>query len=205
MAGILSGRVSPSGRLPVSVPTHSGGQPATYLAPQLAERSEVSNIDPTPAYGFGHGLSYSTIDWTDPTIDGTPVIESASPTELPTDGTARIGLTVRNSSTRDAVEVVQLYLHDPVASVVQPVSRLIGYSRVALAAGESANVVFEVPADVSSFTGPAGKRVVEPGALELRLARSSQNTEFTIPLRLTGQVRTVGVSRELHARPIVTR
>ena len=205
VAGILSGRVSPSGRLPVSVPAHSGGQPATYLAPKLAEQSEVSNIDPTPAYGFGHGLSYSTITWIDPTVDGAPLTEGASPTEIPTNGTARVGLSVQNSGDRDAVEVVQLYLHDPVATVVQPVSRLIGYSRVTLAPGETATVNFEVPADVTSFTGLAGKRVVEPGALELRLARSSQQTEFTVPLRLTGTVRSVGATRELHARATITQ
>lgn len=205
IAGVLSGRISPSGRLPVSIPAHPGAQPSTYLAAQLAERSEVSNIDPTPAYGFGHGLGYSTVSWSDPTVDGSAFDQNAEARQLPTDGRVSVGLALHNASDRDTVEVVQLYLHDPVASVVQPVSRLVGYSRVELAAGDTATVVFDVPADIASFTGPSGTRIVEPGGLELRLSRSSQQTEFAIPVRLTGSIRTTGESRELHAHATVTR
>ena len=57
LAGVLSGRVNPSGKLPVGVPRQAGGQPHTYLAPPLGQRSQrVSNLDPTPAFPFGHGL-----------------------------------------------------------------------------------------------------------------------------------------------------
>ena len=205
ITGILSGRVSPSGRLPVSIPRHPGAQPSTYLAAKLSERSEVSNIDPTPAYGFGHGLGYSTIAWFDPTVGGNPLAEDAEAVAIPTNGRISVGLSVQNASARDSVEIVQLYLHDPVASVVQPVSRLVGYSRIELAAGETATVSFDVPADVAAFTGPGGDRIVEPGAVELRLSRSSQDTEFTVPVRLTGETRSLDETRELHARPTITR
>src|SRR5690606_6872462 len=57
VAGVLSGRVVPSGRLPVSVPRLPGGQPTTYLTSKLGHRSDVSSADPTPLYPFGHGLS----------------------------------------------------------------------------------------------------------------------------------------------------
>ncbi len=63
IAGVLSGRTTPSGRLPVSVPRGPGSQPTTYLGARLAQASEVSNIDPTPAFGFGHGLTYTTFAW----------------------------------------------------------------------------------------------------------------------------------------------
>ncbi len=66
-----------------------------------------------------------------------------------------------------------MYLHDPVASVVRPVNRLIGYARVPLDAGESVTVTFDVPAEVSAFSGRDGQRIVEPGALQLRLGASS--------------------------------
>src|ERR1035437_2286197 len=65
IAGVLSGRVNPSGRLPVSVPSHPGAQPATYLAAPLARKNRVSNIDPGAAFPFGHGLGYTSFEWFD--------------------------------------------------------------------------------------------------------------------------------------------
>ncbi|MFE0790622.1 glycoside hydrolase family 3 N-terminal domain-containing protein, partial [Streptomyces mutabilis] len=152
VAGVLSGRTNPSGRLPVSVPRGAGSQPTTYLGARLAHASEVSNIDPTPAFGFGHGLAYTTFEWSDLAVDGK---------EAPTDGEFSLELTVRNTGERHGTEVVQLYLHDPVASVVQPVQRLIGYTRVPLEAGEERRVRVTVPADLAYFKLLDGDRVVD--------------------------------------------
>ncbi|WSB46484.1 glycoside hydrolase family 3 C-terminal domain-containing protein [Streptomyces cellulosae] len=190
IAGVLSGRTNPSGRLPVSVPRTSGSQPTTYLGARLAQASEVSNIDPTPAFGFGHGLTYTTFAWSDLTVDAE---------EAPTDGEFTASLTVRNTGDRPGTEVVQLYLHDPVASVVQPVQRLVGYARVDLEAGEERRVRVTVPADVASFTGRDGRRIVEPGALELRLAASSTNARLTTTVTLTGPTREVDHTRRFRA------
>ncbi|MDQ0489002.1 beta-xylosidase [Streptomyces thermodiastaticus] len=190
IAGVLSGRTNPSGRLPVSVPRTSGSQPTTYLGARLAQASEVSNIDPTPAFGFGHGLTYTTFAWSDLTVDAE---------EAPTDGEFTASLTVRNTGERAGTEVVQLYLHDPVASVVQPVQRLVGYARVDLKAGEERRVRVTVPADVASFTGRDGRRIVEPGALELRLAASSTNARLTTTVTLTGPAREVDHTRRFRA------
>ncbi|WND39125.1 glycoside hydrolase family 3 N-terminal domain-containing protein [Streptomyces sp. BB1-1-1] len=190
IAGVLSGRTGPSGRLPVSVPRGAGAQPTTYLGARLAHASEVSNIDPTPAFGFGHGLTYTTFAWSDlVTYTG----------EAATDGEFSLALTVRNTGERHGTEVVQLYLHDPVASVVQPVQRLIGYTRVPLAPGEARRVRVTVPADLASFTGRDGRRLVEPGDLELRLAASSTTPLLTATVTLTGPVRHVDHTRRLHA------
>ncbi|MFD8012411.1 beta-glucosidase [Streptomyces sp. NPDC058955] len=190
IASVLSGRTEPSGRLPVSVPRHPDAQPSTYLASRLGRRSEVSNIDPTPAFGFGHGLAYTTFAWGDLTVEEA---------EVPTDGVVRLALTVTNTGDRPGTEVVQLYLHDPVASVVQPVQRLVGYVRVGLAPGEGRRVRVEVPADLASFTGRAGTRIVEPGGLELRFAASSTDPRLTARVTLTGPVRQVDHRRRLHA------
>jgi beta-xylosidase len=210
IAGVLSGRVNPTGKLPLSVPAHAGAQPWTYLAPKLARKSAVSNIDPTPVFGFGHGLSYTSFDWSDFTVNGSTAAgevteDSEAVAQLATDGSVRVSLTVRNTGARDGAEIVQLYLHDPVAQVVQPVQRLVGYARVDLAVGEQADVEFEVPADVASFTGISGTRVVEPGALELRIARSSQLTQFAAVVAVTGEVRTVDHTRKLHCQATITR
>lgn len=190
LAGVLSGRVNPSGRLPVGVPQVPGGQPWTYLQPPLGLASGVSNLDPTPLYPFGHGLSYTSFEWE---------AGAAAPTELPTDGSTDIELTVRNSGDREGAEVVQLYVHDPVAQTTRPESRLIGYARVQLAAGQSRRVRFHFHADLVSFTGIGGRRIVEPGDLELRLATSSaaDDVKQTVRLRLTGPERTVDHRRRL--------
>ncbi|MFE0361027.1 glycoside hydrolase family 3 N-terminal domain-containing protein [Streptomyces griseoaurantiacus] len=190
IAGVLSGRVNPSGRLPVSVPRDPGSQPSTYLGARLAHVSGVSSIDPTPAFAFGHGLSYTRFDWAD------LVVEAG---QAATDGEFALSFTVRNAGDRQGVEVVQLYLHDPVASVVQPVQRLIAYTRVDLEPGEVRRVRITVPADLASFTGRDGRRVVEPGVLELRLAASSADPRLTAEVTLTGAERHVDHTRRLHA------
>jgi beta-xylosidase len=190
IAGVLSGRTDPCGRLPVGVPRGPGAQPTTYLGARLAHASEVSNIDPTPAFGFGHGLSYTTFAWSGLAVHAE---------EAATDGEFGLSLTVRNTGERPGTEVVQLYLHDPVASVVQPVQRLIGYTRVPLAPGESRRVHVTVPADLASFTGRDGRRVIEPGDLELRLSSSSTTAHLTARVKLTGEPREVDHTRRLHA------
>ncbi|MEV5794253.1 glycoside hydrolase family 3 N-terminal domain-containing protein [Streptomyces sp. NPDC060011] len=188
VAGVLSGRVGPSGRLPVSVPRLPGSQPWTYLQPPLGLANEVSNLDPTPLHAFGHGLSYTSFAWED---------FQGGDTEITTDGSYDVSLTVRNTGDRDGTEVVQLYLHDPVASVTRPDVRLIGYRRLDLAPGESRRVTFGFHADLSAFTDRSGERVVEPGVLELRLGASSAEARHTARLTLTGPRRVTGTDRRL--------
>ncbi len=194
IAGVLSGRVNPSGRLPVSIPSTPGAQPSTYLAAPLARRSGVSNIDPDPAFPFGHGIGYSTFVWSD---------AAASVDAIGTDGTVTVSVRVGNAGDRDGTEVVQLYLHDPVASVVRPVQRLIGFTRVPLERGAAARVSFRVPADLASFTGVDGVRIVEPGEIVLGFGRSSGDIVQEVSVRLIGEVRAVDHTRELHAEVVV--
>jgi beta-xylosidase len=203
VAGVLSGRVCPSGRLPVSVPRRPGGQPATYLATTLGQRTEVSSVDPTPLYPFGHGLSYTTFDWRDVAVDGQPVVPSAI-VECAIDGALSVSVAVSNTGDRAGAEVVQLYLHDPVAQVTRPVVRLIGYARVPLSPGESRRVSFAVHADLTCFTGRAGVRVVEPGELELRLSSSSSTVRQVVRARLVGPERVLDHGREMVAAVILS-
>jgi hypothetical protein len=93
---------------------------------------------------------------------------------------------VRNTGDRAGADVVQLYLSDPVATVVRPVRRLVGYARVALEAGESARVTFRVSTDLAAFTGLAGRRVLEPGELRLGLGSSSAELRHERSVRLIG-------------------
>jgi beta-xylosidase len=195
IAGVISGRVNPSGRLPVSIPNRAGGQPAGYLAAPLAGPSEVSNLDPSARFGFGHGLGYTGFEWTEAAIDAA---------EFATDAAATVAVTLTNPGDRSGADVVQLYLHDPVASVVRPVNRLIGYRRVELEPGASTRVAFTVHADLAAFTGRGGERIVEPGQLELRLAHSSSKIAHTLHAQLTGETRTVDHTRVLVAAVTAT-
>jgi beta-xylosidase len=188
VAGVLSGRICPSGRLSVSVPRDPGGQPGTYLTPKLGQRNKVSSVDPTPLFPFGHGLSYTTFAWE---------AGAGVPAEIDTDGAVTVEVTVRNVGDRAGAEVVQLYLHDPVAQVTRPVVKLVGYAKVPLEPGQARTVRFTMHADLTSFTGRAGHRVVEPGDIELRVSASSADDRHVFRLRLAGPERQVGYDRHL--------
>ncbi len=196
VARILSGSINPSGRLPVSIPARPGAQPSTYLAAPLAQASSVSNIDPAAAFPFGHGLSYTTFEWSGLELEG--------PSTVAVDGAAEASISVTNTGDRAGVELVQLYLHDPVASVVRPVQKLVGYARVPLEPGASARVSFTVPADVASFTGRDGRRIVEAGDLELRFGASSGDIRLRASIALSGETRVVDHTRSLHCGVTVT-
>ncbi|WP_090032968.1 beta-glucosidase family protein [Cellulomonas marina] len=157
VADLVIGRANPSGRLPVSLPRSGGAQPYSYLHPVLGGPSDVTSTDPTPLRPFGFGLAYTTFAY-----DGLVVDEQAG-----TDGAFDAAVTVTNTGEVDGVDVVQLYGHDVVASVTRPVVQLLGYARVALAAGESRRVTFRVPATRLAFSDRRLVKVVEPGDVEV--------------------------------------
>ncbi|MEV6512331.1 glycoside hydrolase family 3 N-terminal domain-containing protein [Streptomyces sp. NPDC051642] len=189
LAGVLSGRVIPTGKLPVQIPRTRGGQPGTYLAPPLGGNSEgISNLDPTPAFPFGHGLSYTTFAYSDLQV---------SAESVPTDGEIEISFTVTNTGSRAGDEIAQLYFGDPVAQVTRPVSQLAGFVRVPLEAGAQARVVFQLHADRTAFTGIDHRRIVEPGEITLSVGSSSTDLPLVRSVELTGPAREVGRDRVL--------
>jgi beta-xylosidase len=196
LAGVLSGRVNPSGKLPVGIPRQAGGQPHTYLAPPLGQRSQrVSNLDPSPAFPFGHGLSYTSFGYDN---------LSTSAVELDIAGSVELTVTVRNTGSRAGDEVVQLYAADPVASVTRPVTQLIGFARVRLDVGESAEVTFTVHSDRLSFSGRTLERIVEPGEVTFRVGTAGETFAGPVPVRLIGETRTIRGERVM-VTPAVVR
>ena len=189
LAGVLSGRVAPSGRLPVQVPRNTGAQPSTYLHPVLGGHSgEVSNLDPTPLFPFGHGLSYTAFEYADFALGAT---------EISVDGEVDVSCVVHNAGDRAGTEVVQLYIADPVAQVTRPVIQLVGFHRVALEPGERARVRFRLHADRTAFTGRDLRRIVEPGEIRVMIGASSADIRGLGSVQLTGDVRAVGHDRAL--------
>ena len=193
VARLLSGKANFSGKLPVQIPTSPGGQPYTYLHPPLGDRqSFLSNLDPTPAFPFGHGLSYTTFEIDLLTVDREVV---------PTGGEFAVAARVRNTGPVPGVETVQLYAVDPVAQVTRPVRFLLGFTKVGLAPGEEATVRFRVHTDRLAFTGLYGRRIVEPGEILLYAGFSSLETPVGEAIRLVGEERDATVLSR-HAVPV---
>jgi len=190
LAGLLSGRINPAGRLPVSFPAADANQPATYLASPLARRSEVSNIDPTALFGFGHGLSYAPAAWGE-------IILTDAGRQWPTDGSCTLVLSLSNPSSRPTSEVVQVYLSDPVAEVSRPVQQLIAAPRVELAPGQTCSVSITLHADLAGYTGRDGSRQVDAGAVELRVGASSTDLRARFDVDMVGSRRVIGFDRVL--------
>src|SRR5690348_9137256 len=189
IAGVLSGRIVPSGKLPVEMPGPDVALPSSYLRSGLAGPHGGSSVDPSPLFAFGHGLSYTSFFYEDLAV---------SPDGVPTDGMAEIACTVRNTGSRRGAEVVQLYLSDPVASVARPLRWLAGFIRVPLEPGEARRVRFRVHADQVAFSGRSGRRVIEPGEIRVGIGGASDNLPLTGSFTLYGPERVVAVDRVLH-------
>ncbi|XRQ14579.1 beta-glucosidase [Actinomadura welshii] len=194
VAGILSGRVEPSGRMPISVPRSASGAPVTYLRSKLDGAHDWSSVDPAPLYPFGHGLTWTRFEYGGLRVSG----------PAGTDGSVKVGAVVRNTGDRAGTEVVQLYLSDPVASVVRPARWLAGWARVRLEPGDAARIEFDVHADRTSFTGPDLARIVEPGEIGVHVGPSSADTPLEGAFTLEGPVRVLGADRVLSVPVEVT-
>ena len=171
LAAVLFGDVSPSGKLPATFPRAVGQIPLYYNhkntgRPTGPEKytSKYTDLPVTPLFPFGHGLSYTTFGYSDLRLS-TPRIAPA--------GTLRASVTVTNSGSREGAEVVQLYVHDEVASVTRPVRALAGFRRVSLKPGEARTVDFQLTPKELGLYNKDMKFVVEPGKFRVFVGGSS--------------------------------
>jgi len=167
IAGVLFGDVNPSGHLPVTIARNTGQLPVYYYNTPNARLGYLMH-DNSPLFPFGLGLSYTTFSFGDPTLDrGT----------LKASETAKVSVKVTNSGDRAGDEVVQMYIHHPVSSFVQPVIILKGFQRVHLEPKESTTISFDVGPEQLSILNAEMRRVVEPGAVDIQIGPSSADTK----------------------------
>jgi beta-glucosidase len=170
IADVLTGAVSPGGKLPISHPRSAGQIPVYYGHKISGGRShwkgDYVDGEATPLYPFGHGLGYTTFE-----ISSLGLV----PDQASWNDTIIVTATVSNTGDRDGDEVIQLYTRDPVASVTRPVLELKSFSRLHLEAGASCQVTFRVPVGQLGFYDRHLEYVVEPGAIEVLVGTSSAN------------------------------
>jgi beta-glucosidase len=182
-ADVLFGKVNPGGKLPVSFPVNIGqvpiyynheptGRPCDVTFKWNSRYRDLTTCD--PLYSFGYGLSYTTFSVSN--------LQLSSAT-MPADGSITATADVTNTGTRAGDEVVQLYIHDPVASISQPVRQLRAFERVTLSPGEKKTVTFKLTGNDVGFYDNFGKFVVEPGQIDVYVGDSSKATmtkSFTV-------------------------
>jgi beta-glucosidase len=170
VAEVLGGEVNPGGKLPISFPRSVGQIPVFYAHKESGGRSQPAgdyvDLSATPLYPFGNGLSYTTFE-----LSGARVREQT----VGTDGEIVVDVVAANTGGRPGDEVVQLYVRDPRASVTRPVLELKSFARVPLGPGESRTVTFHVPVAQLGFYDLGHSYVVEPGAIEVFVGRSSDD------------------------------
>ncbi|HEY3088702.1 MAG TPA: beta-glucosidase BglX [Jatrophihabitantaceae bacterium] len=183
VADVLFGKVNPGGKLPVSFPVSLGqvpiyynheptGRPCDITSKYNSRYRDLNTCD--PLYSFGYGLSYTTFNVSN--------LQLSSAT-MPASGSITATADVTNTGSRTGDEVVQLYIHDPVASISQPVRRLRAFERVTLTPGQSKTVTFKLTGNDVGFYNNSGKFVVEPGQIDVYVGDSSQATmtkSFTV-------------------------
>ena len=176
---VLFGDKVPSGRLTVSMPKSVGqipiyynhlntGRPQPEGRPFEKFRSNYIDIDNNPLYPFGYGLSYTTFKYGPLQLDAT---------SMTADGQIKVTVPVTNTGSRDADEVVQLYLHDVAASIARPVKELKDFARISLRAGETRNVTFTITADKLKFYNSELQYVCEPGEFQIMVGPNSRDTQ----------------------------
>ena len=164
IAEILLGLVEPSGRLPITFARHVGQQPTFYNQLRGQHGTRYADLTQRPAFAFGEGLSYTTIEYAD--------LEVLTPTVTAADE-VRARVTLHNTGSRPARETVQLYVSDLVTTTMWAQLELKGYRQVDVAPGESVVVDLTLPASACSIVDADARRVVEPGDFELRVGPSS--------------------------------
>jgi beta-glucosidase len=165
IADVLFGDINPSGKLPFTYPKYSGWH--VCYDHKKSEDTAPNKFD--PQWPFGHGLSYTTFEYSGLKLDKK---------QLSPDDKLTVTVNVSNTGSREGAEIVQLYLSDIVATVTPPVKSLKRFRKVPLTSGQNLKVKFDLSRDDFKFIGRENKPVVEPGEFKVSIGGLSETFEI---------------------------
>ena len=190
LCDVIFGDKSPSGKLTTSMPKTTGQEPLYYnhqnTGRPVADDNEkfakfASNcldVSNGPLYPFGYGLSYTYFSYSNFRLSSQEAgISNEEATEWQDGKKITASVTVKNNGSRDADEIVQLYIRDMVASISRPVKELKGFQRIHLAVGESKEVSFDITPDMLKFYNADLKHVIEPGDFQIMIGTNSKDVK----------------------------
>jgi len=157
------GCFNPSGRLPISFPQHSGQIPVYYNTLPGWHGGKYMDLPAEPVYAFGEGMGYAPFTYANFALDPETLVATVD---------------VTNAGDMPGTEVVQVYMHDVVGSVIRPVKQLIAFTRVEIQPGETAHVAIQLKKEDFQLVNRDEKYVVEPGTFELFIGHSSKNADL---------------------------
>jgi beta-xylosidase len=172
-AKVIFGDVSPGGKLPITFP-RSVGQLPDYYDHKPSRNRSYAFVNNSPLFAFGFGLSYTNFKFENVRLE---------PTKIGPGGTAKVTVDVTNTGTREGDEVPQMYIHQRVSSVTQPVMQLRGFQRISLKPGEKKTVEFPITPDTLAILDINMNRTVEPGMFDIMVGSSSAETQ-KVPLEV---------------------
>jgi len=193
IAETIFGITNPGGKLAVTFPRHVGQTPIFYNQKPSGGKSnwytDYVNVKSSPLYPFGHGLSYTTFEYSQLTL---------SQTQTSAGETVDIQVQITNTGQLAGEEVVQLYVQDEYASTPRPVKELKGYIRLALKPGEQKTVTFHLPVNLLAFRDKNLQLIVESGSFKIMLGSSSEDIRCAGKLFVTGGKKTLVEQQVFH-------
>lgn len=178
IADVLFGDYNPSGKLPVTFPRNVGQIPVFYNMkntgrPESDDKytSKYLDVPNTPLYPFGYGLSYTTFEYSDISVNNN---------QMNINGTLQASITVTNTGNRYGEEVVQLYIRQLVGSITRPVKELKAFRKIGLEPGESLQVTFELTSKDLAFYNANNEFIAEPGEFHLFIGTNSRDLQQTV-------------------------
>ena len=170
LARILTGKVEPTGRLPITFPRHAGQLPVYYNQIRGQHGDRYADLTQDPAFAFGQGMGYTTFACGKPQVDG--------PDTVGPEDTVRVIVDLTNTGQRPGTEVVQVYISDLVTSVSWADRELKAFQRVQLDPGQTRKVVFDLPVAEWALVDADCNRRVEPGQFQVLVGSSSRRKDL---------------------------